>query len=188
MQPARQLCKCTCRSVTYLDSVEQLRTDRRDPLEELSYLDQLQILVNISTLQLERPLTDFESPRTKADSRLEAPSITSPQPFTSTSTPLLRPRSCKSPLRGYITSGPGAKTTKDPRPCGPAGVDADAEGREPSFSDTPSPRILSAYEEEDDPAGRRPSLSDTPSPRREEEGLGGRRVRRRSRSRSSVRG
>jgi hypothetical protein len=45
------------------------------------------------------------------DLRLEAPSITSPQPFTSTSTPFFRLRSCKFPLRGYITSSLGLKIT-----------------------------------------------------------------------------
>jgi hypothetical protein len=45
------------------------------------------------------------------DLRREAPSITSPQPFTSTSTPFFWLRSCKFPLRGYITSSLGLKIT-----------------------------------------------------------------------------
>jgi hypothetical protein len=49
--------------------------------------------------------------RGQRDLRLEAPSITSPQPFTSTSTPFFWLRSCKFPLRGYITSSLGLKIT-----------------------------------------------------------------------------
>jgi hypothetical protein len=47
----------------------------------------------------------------KRDIRLEAPSITSPHPFTSTSTPLFWLKSCKFPRRGYMTSSLGLKIT-----------------------------------------------------------------------------
>lgn len=131
--------------------------------------------------------------------------MTSPHPFTSTSTPLFLPRSCNSPLRGYITSGGGANTTKFP-----TGPSVDTTGKR-SFSDTPSPRtelLLVRKEElgddddddvvvvvvvvvkEDGAGGRTESFSDIPSPRipEEPEEEVGRRVRSRSRSRSSVRG
>jgi hypothetical protein len=64
------------------------------------------------------------------DLRLEAPSITSPQPFTSTSTPFFWLRSCKFPRRGYITSSLGLKITNGLSSIFPgiSSLDSDVEG------------------------------------------------------------
>jgi len=74
--------------------------------------------------------------------------MTSPQPFTSTVTPLCLSRFCNSPLRGYITSGLGAKTTSGDEVSPRWESDSDegrgsgegGGGRRQSFSDTPRPR------------------------------------------------
>ena len=65
------------------------------------------------------------------DLRREAPSITSPQPFTSTSTPLFWLKSCKFPLRGYITSSLGLKITNGlfSISSGISSFESDMEGR-----------------------------------------------------------
>lgn len=87
---------------TYFDSIKQFRTNRCHTFEKLGCSIQSQFPAALSRL-FHRAMAN--------NLRLEAPSIKSPHPLTSTSTPLCALRSCNSPFSGYITSAVGANTT-----------------------------------------------------------------------------
>lgn len=66
--------------------------------------------------------------------------MTSPQPFSSTLTPLCLAISCNSPFKGYMTSGLGANTTSGLSPVVKAFARELDKARTESDSETPKPR------------------------------------------------
>lgn len=87
----------------YFDSIEQFGADCGYAFEELSYFVRISSIISLFGMAIGK--------QKEGDIRLEAPSITSPHPFTSTSTPLFWLRSCRLPRRGYMTSSAGLKIT-----------------------------------------------------------------------------
>lgn len=148
---------------TYFNSIKQFRTNRCHTFEKLGCFIQSQFSAALSRL-FHRAMAN--------NLRLEAPSIKSPHPLTSTSTPLCALRSCNSPFSGYITSAVGANTTSG------------LSGASLSFPSSPPP---DDDVDEEAKVGRQASFSDMPSPRSAggKELDEGRRVLRRERSRSS---
>lgn len=155
---AHQLVPIILSAEAHLYSIKKLCADRCHALEELR-------CVFSTSTHIQRD-AEFGA-------RLEAPSMTFPQPLTLTVTPLCAPKSCKSPFKGYMTSGAGANTINGlslregirtpwlPLPLLPSPAD---EGLVASLSEIPRP--LTTVSGNDGGGGLNDSNSEIPSPRR----------------------